>query len=44
MEERGAPPPVAPATAEAKRPGKSARNRPSGPAANRRIYGSMTGS
>ena len=43
-EERGAPPPVAPATAEAKRPGKSARNRPSGPAANRRIYGSMTGS
>ena len=43
-EEKGAPQPVAPATADAKRPGKSAKNRPSGPAANRRIYGSMTGS
>ena len=30
-------------TAVAGRPGKSARNRPSGPTANRRIYGSMTG-
>ena len=29
--------------ADMRRPGKSARNRPNGPAANRRIYGNMTG-